>query len=225
MNSIDTQIIRFIDRLSGYQDATLREQRACTVFNQYSYRYPENAIKRDNLRLYLHVLSQNNSGMMLVGEAPGYRGCRLTGIPFTSEDLLRNSFAPGLGNPGFKTKGSTKEQTASIVWGTLNTYDLRYRLPLLWNAFPFHPHKIKNPCSNRNPTRQELDAGEPFILDLISLFKIRSFVAIGNTAAATLSKIGIYCRIIRHPSFGGKREFAKGIETLYTTFEHNNIQL
>ena len=61
------------------------------VYNQYSYEHKENAIRRNNLYIYLQQMRRVNPKIMLLGEAPGYRGCRLTGVPFTSEHLLLNN--------------------------------------------------------------------------------------------------------------------------------------
>src|SRR3954451_11496200 len=50
-----------------------------------------------NLGAYLAALrSRGYSGHLLVGEAPGYRGCAVTGIPFTSAVVLHRSGHPFL---------------------------------------------------------------------------------------------------------------------------------
>lgn len=46
--------------------------------------------KRENLRLYLMELYKNKPTYMLVGEAPGYKGCGVSGIPFTDENEMKN---------------------------------------------------------------------------------------------------------------------------------------
>lgn len=43
-----------------------------------------NGARRGNLADYLRLMARREPTLLLVGEAPGYRGCRLTGIPFTS---------------------------------------------------------------------------------------------------------------------------------------------
>lgn len=127
------------------------------VYNQYSYQYQENSIRRDNLLIYLNQMYELKPKVILVGEAPGYRGCRLTGVPFTSEHLLMNNME-GLGLFG-KEKGYRlasnkekllKEATATIIWETLIKHDA---VALGWNAFPFHPHKKDNEKSNRAPLK------------------------------------------------------------------------
>ncbi|WP_207653606.1 hypothetical protein [Clostridium peptidivorans] len=63
------------------------------VYNQYSYEQEENFIRRENLMIYLKQMYKLKPKIILVGEAPGYRGCRLTGVPFTSEHLLMNNIS------------------------------------------------------------------------------------------------------------------------------------
>jgi len=115
------------------------------VYNQYSYECNENSIRRNNLLIYLKQMHKLKPKVMLVGEAPGYRGCRLTGVPFTSEHLLMNNIGGlelfGKEN-GYKLalqkEKLLKEATATIIWNTLLDHNI---MALAWNAFPFHPQK------------------------------------------------------------------------------------
>ena len=63
------------------------------AYNQYSYDQPENETRRQNLRRYWQQMAILRPSVLLVGEAPSYRGCRLTGIPFTSEAILLDGAA------------------------------------------------------------------------------------------------------------------------------------
>ena len=54
-----------------------------------------NQLRRHNLTRYLSAMEQSRPTLLLVGEAPGYRGCRLTGIPFTSSHTLVQEMVPG----------------------------------------------------------------------------------------------------------------------------------
>ncbi len=188
---------------------------AYNAANQYAYGGEGNSIRRENLRLYLEQMADLRPRVLLVGEAPGYRGCRLTGVPFTSEFIiLRGAGSFGLfgGSKGYQKTSELamvcKEQTATIVWETL---DRLPSIPLLWNAVPFHPHKAGNPQSNRLPNSHELETGRRFLHELGCLFNVATVVAVGNTAEATLKRMGISCRKVRHPANGGKREFVEGM--------------
>jgi hypothetical protein len=58
----------------------VRHKNTATVCNPYL-----NQNIADNLRLYLDaMIKMKGKRVLLVGEAPGYKGCKITGIPFTS---------------------------------------------------------------------------------------------------------------------------------------------
>jgi uracil-DNA glycosylase len=200
---------RFLDELAR----VALSPRAC---NQYARGVPENAVRRRNLRLYLEQLDAIGPRLMLVGEAVSYRGGRLTGIPFVSESLMLCGAAGVLGEGnGFRratrTPRPSTEASATMVWATIRHIE---PLPLLWNAFPFHPHADGNPFSNRLPTSGELAAGQRFIEWLLRLFPIERVAAIGNAAASSLEKLGVEHVKVRHPSQGGKRKFVEGMARL-----------
>jgi hypothetical protein len=181
------------------------------VWNQYSHDDPFGHIRRRNLQLHWQRLHSQRPISLLLGEAVGYRGGRLTGLPFVSEQIL-------LDHPHFGTaRGFVKtpewpiicrEATATIMWQTLDT---RGRNPVLWNVFPFHPHRPGHPASNRKPTLAELSLGEHFVRLLLDLFPITTIVAVGNTAENALQCWQLACVKVRHPSHGGKRPFQAGL--------------
>jgi uracil-DNA glycosylase len=189
-----------------------------TAFNQYGGGDPSNAIRRNNLKLYLSEMAEIRPRVLLLGEAPGYQGWRLSGVPFTSEDIMLRGI-PELGLFGREKAYSKtqefdrvrKEPTATVVWETLAYYKF---VPLLWSAFPFHPHKEGDPMSNRLPTKFELDQGKPIFQELIKMFSIEEVVAVGNIAHLSLAAAGMDVTKIRHPSHGGKPGFALGIAGL-----------
>ncbi|KAA3665296.1 MAG: uracil-DNA glycosylase [Chloroflexi bacterium] len=185
------------------------------VFNPYDHENTENNMRRTNLTYYLQTLRTKQPSTLLVGEAPGYRGCRLTGIPFTSPNLLQSDMASQQlfgENQGYLTPNEwphiQREASATIVWQLLNTLP---NLPLLWNAFPFHPHKPGNRQSNRPPKRSELALGRPFLTQLLHLFPITDIIAVGNKADTALTMWQIPHEKVRHPSHGGKQQFVNGI--------------
>lgn len=52
--------------------------------NFFNRAVPENALRRHNLEIYLQEMLDRRPKVLLVGEAPGFRGMRITGVPFTN---------------------------------------------------------------------------------------------------------------------------------------------
>lgn len=188
------------------------------LFNPYGYENEANCVRRHNLRLYLTSMAQRRPQVMLVAEAPGYRGCRLTGVPFVSPFIMRQGldqadlFGHARGyQMGDEWPEIRREASATIVWQTLLAHRF---IPLLWNTLPFHPHRPDTPQSNRTPRTSELDIGEPFLRVLLQLFPLQTVVAVGNTAESALARWGISFRKVRHPAQGGKKHFVQGIQKI-----------
>jgi uracil-DNA glycosylase len=139
------------------------------------------ALRRRRLRDYLE--GHFHASLLLVGEAPGYRGARTSGVPFTSERQLTGR------GPG--------EATATIVRRTLEELELD---ALCWNVVPTHPGTAG---SNRRPSRAEVAAARPFLDELASG---RRILAVGRLAAAVTG-----APYVRHPSHGGAAEFRAGL--------------
>jgi uracil-DNA glycosylase len=129
------------------------------------------------------------AGYLLVAEAPGYRGTRVSGIPLTSERQLT-----GLG---------PAEATATVVHAALAEIGLEDDV-LLWNVVPTHPGGER---SNRRPTRAEIAAGLTFARELA---RGRSVLAVGRIAHEAFG--GVY---LRHPAHGGATAFRRGLAELF----------
>ena len=194
--------------------------RACNQFSRTAGDLRANAIRRRNLRLYLDELDAIGPRMLLVGEAVSYRGGRLTGIAFVSESVMlggvdtRNGRVLGADHGYRKATAGPRlstEASATMVWSTIREIE---PLPLLWNAFPFHPFHAGEPDTNRAPTAAELAIGERFIARLLRLFAFERVVAIGNHASASLTKMSVGHDKVRHPSQGGKNLFVEGMARL-----------
>ncbi len=193
------------------------------AYNQYSRIAGDlraNAIRRRNLRLYLGELDAIRPRMLLIGEAVSYRGGRLTGIAFVSESVMLGGVETRSGrvlgaDHGYRkaTAGPrlSTEASATMVWSTIRGIE---PLPMLWNAFPFHPFHAGDANSNRAPASAELAIGERFIARLLRLFAFERIVAIGNHASASLTKMSIAHDKVRHPSQGGKNLFVEGMARL-----------
>lgn len=195
----------FIEKLTDYYIDS------ATVENMYS----ADSNQLNNLKLYLEKMFLLKPEYLIVGEAPGYKGCRWSGVPFTSERNLKENNFFGLEN-GFKIRNPNKpesESSATIVWNCLDKLET---LPLIWNSFPFHPHNKDNQNSNRAPTGEELKQGKIILEELIGIFEIKKnhIIPIGQNAAKILKEYEIP-RIIRHPSHGGKDDFITGMEAIF----------
>lgn len=189
-----------LESLSGRESSEI-------VFNQY-----QDEEIRNNLKLYFDYLIQNKHDVLLIGEAPGYRGCRLTGIPFTGGVVIKNAK-----HKIFKEIGSeiklhqvVSESTATILWDFLGN---DRPVPILWNAFPFHPHKCGMPESNRKPNVQELKEGKKYLKIVYDIFKPKKLCSLGRVGEITLRELFPSEEIIyiRHPSYGGKKKFNNGM--------------
>jgi len=136
-------------------------------------------------RLAAYLESRRESPFLLVGEAAGYRGARVSGIPFTSERQL--------------TGRGPAEASATIVHRVLAELGIAEEV-LLWNVVPTHPG---TECSNRRPTRAEVEAGLPYLQELA---RGRLTISVGRLAQAVLGD-----PYVRHPSHGGARAFSEGV--------------
>jgi uracil-DNA glycosylase len=166
----------FVERLAA--------ARIGRTYNQYAH----SPLRRARLASYLRQRAE--APILLVGEAPGYRGTRVSGIPLTSERQL--------------TGAGPAEATATIVHRVLADLGVD-RDVLLWNLVPTHPGTS---MSNRPPTLAEIDAGAPFLRELAHG---RRVIPIGRLAHARLGG-----RYVRHPSHGGATAFAHGLAAALT---------
>ena len=142
-------------------------------------------------RLGSYLEARRTAEVVLVGEAAGYRGARVSGIPFTSERQLTGS--------------GPAEATASIVHRVLAELGVEDEV-LLWNVVPTHPG---SESSNRRPTREEVAAASPFLDELA---RARVAIAVGRLAASVLD-----APYVRHPSRGGAAEFEAGLRRSFAT--------
>jgi uracil-DNA glycosylase len=201
----------FVDRLAAVETGP-----GCTNF--FDAAVPANAQRRRNLGIYLQEMLDRSPKVLLLGEAPGFRGMRITGVPFTNRTMFEgqaNSF--GLFGPvkGYvlpvEAAAVAAEPTATVMWDVLAELEF---LPLLWSACPWHTHLPGRPLSNRTPTVAEAALGTPFWQALMELFGIERLVAVGNVAHRSLQRNGLDVPKIRHPAHGGRSGFKRGLEEL-----------
>lgn len=180
------------------------------LFNQYKDSDPivdlpnANNIRKQNLRNYLGSFSQRPP-ILVVGEAPGPRGCRFSGVPFTSEaQLCAHGYLPFAGRQSSARESPYAENTATIFWKVLAPYHPKF---FVWNCVPFHPHKQGEILSIRSPTKREVSFYSGILSELKTLVKPIHILAVGRKAEFGLKQIGVRPIYLKHPSHGGAREF------------------
>jgi uracil-DNA glycosylase len=148
--------------------------------------YADSALRRRRLVEYLE--SRSAARLLLVGEAAGYKGARVSGLPFTAERQLTGS--------------GPSEISATIVHRTLDELGIADDV-LLWNLVPTHPHRAGNPDSNRAPTRDEIRSARRFVDALAGAGpRNRLLLAVGRLAQRELG-----APYVRHPAHGGAAAF------------------
>ncbi len=167
----------------------LVERLAAAEIGETYNQYGASALLRDRLCSYLESCVAAN--VVLVGEAAGYRGARVSGIPFTSERQLTGS--------------GPAEATATVVHRVLAELGVEDEV-LLWNVVPTHPG---SETTNRRPTRAEVVAAAPFLAEAT---RGRVAIAVGRLAAAALD-----APYVRHPSHGGAAAFEQGLRRAFAT--------
>lgn len=203
-------IASFVDELASIPSAS-------GFTNFYSSAEEENAVRRHNLTLYLRDVSERSPRVLMVGECPGYRGTKVTGVPFADALIVLNGiheldmFGTERGyRPPLEEAYPPKEQTSTVMWQALAHFGF---VPLLWASFPFHPHG-DGLDTNRTPTGEELLLGREFLLKLLNDWPIEQVVAVGRVAERTLGTLQVSCVHVRHPARGGRRAFEAGLGAL-----------
>jgi hypothetical protein len=146
-------------------------------------------VRRERLAAYLE--SKRGARIVLVGEAAGYRGARISGIPFTSERQL--------------TGRGPAEASATIVHRVLGDLGIEDEV-LLWNVVPTHPHEPGSPYTNRRPSRFEVDVSFRYLEGAACG---RPLIAVGRLAEEVTG-----APYVRHPAHGGAAGFRAGLAAL-----------
>jgi hypothetical protein len=149
-----------------------------------------------------------------IGRDLGHRGGRRTGLALTDDaHLTVHASRWNLSIERPTTGAAVAERTAAVIWSVL----AQVPAPIfLWNVFPLHPHEPGEPFSNRSHHHHERAVGEELLAELIAMLRPRRLLAIGNDAAKVASRQAVAEVIqVRHPSYGGQREFLNQIRCLY----------
>jgi hypothetical protein len=218
-----TTLKDFVEELANYEVPS-------HVDNQYA-----DALQRHNLYQYLKLHS--DATILLLGEAAGYKGCFYSGIPFTSGHILAThpTYTPYRTLFQFDVIKDVKEQSAAIVHDFFLQHTGTFERVVLWNAYPFHPHKyetlatgleVEHILSNRTPTYEELLLGAQILTKLQHYFHFTQIYPVGKSAEHALDQLHIrYQGTIRHPANGGKPQFWKDLERCLNTYEIHEVEL
>jgi DNA polymerase len=116
-----------------------------------------------NRRCIVHGYGRSDARVLLVGEAPGYKGGDLTGVPFTRD------------------RSGVRLQRVLIELGLSDETDPRVQQPRL-RCFITNVVRC-NPPANRTPTRAEIANCLPHLWQELQMVQPEVVVPIGNVAA------------------------------------------
>jgi uracil-DNA glycosylase len=166
------------------------------------------AIRRENLRAYISSF-RSRAKVLLVGEAPGHKGCRFSGVPFTSEAQFCEGVLPFSGQKSSSFPHPAREATATIFWGIMQAYHPKF---IVWNSIPFHPYKAGSVRSNRPPRNLEIENYLEILEGVLSTVDPVSVIAVGKRAEKALKLLGVDFDTARHPSRGGAKDFEMAVK-------------
>ena len=189
-------------------------------------------VRRNNLMAYL-LPRLGRSKIFVVAEAVGYQGGRFSGIAITCERMLldkhktirahqitpvtlqRTSSPVSPMLKRTQQEQGFNEPTDTVVWSAIIEQGIDPYDALLWNIFPFHPHKAGEPLTNRTPTESEQQLGWEYTKKLLALHTELGgpkplVLAVGQKSADTMGRFGLSAIGLRHPANGGANLYREG---------------
>jgi len=160
--------------------------------------------------------SRLRTGFYSLRQAPSHRGCRHSGIAFTSERQLLAGEIPRIAGMSYRLTSRLRpysEASATIVWKALYELEIE-KSTILWNALQMHPHEPENEQLNRTPTSEEFEIGKRALKMLVRRFPSAKVVAVGRKAEKSLKSMGIQAEHVPHPARGGAAAFRKELKRL-----------
>lgn len=177
-------------------------------------------IRRSNLSKMLDAAVKNGVDSIWIGRDLGHKGGRRTGLALTDETHLQYAGEKWDVTLHQATRGKPfSERTAANIWSFARLIKPNI---FMWNVFPCHPHEMDNPLTNRSHTARERDFGMTMLESLDKMLMPKKIVAIGNDAYKASIKLFPEWKVykIRHPSYGGEKDFASQMTDLYQIEEN-----
>lgn len=200
---------------------SLKELRFDNAFNPYADRCSVHDVSDAPARRskvlfkFLDAAMKAEIDALWIGRDLGYRGGRRTGLALTDDvHLAIHATRWNLSVERATTGTFVAERTAAVIWSML----AQVPVPIfLWNVFPLHPHQAGDPFSNRSHKPHERVVGEEILAELIVMLRPKRLIAIGNDAAKTAARLAGRTDVaqVRHPSYGGQRDFVRQVRDLY----------
>lgn len=200
---------------------SLRDLKFENVFNPYADRCVVHDVsdaparRAKALLKFLEAAAKTEIDALWIGRDLGHRGGRRTGLALTDDvHLAIHATRWNVSVERATTGAVVAERTAAVIWSMLALVPAPV---FLWNVFPLHPHETGDPFSNRSHKPHERAVGEQLLAELIVMLRPRRLVAIGNDAAKTASRFAGNADVVqvRHPSYGGQRDFVRQVRCLY----------
>lgn len=173
-----------------------KEKTVGGLFNQYNQvnlkldQTDADIIRQRNLVEYITGLVEPIK-VVFVGVAPGFRGCRFSGVPFLSEKiLLGKKFRHfiGIGDYCQSSKGAKYgENSATKVWTSLSAVFTKDELKhfFFWNIVPYHPAGEVD--INRDPLGNEIEKYCGITYEIINILKPAVIACFGELPTKKLN--------------------------------------
>uniref|UniRef100_UPI0040271F69 uracil-DNA glycosylase family protein n=1 Tax=Candidatus Stercorousia sp. TaxID=3048886 RepID=UPI0040271F69 len=178
MNKKESEIYEFINNLQNPIKLHTNKKYNNPWINQNNY---------NNLLTFL--LAKQNAKYILIGEAPGRKGCLQCGVPFCDDYTLEKLVK--IDNNKIKKSKETSAQR--IYYAFEDNF-------IAWNAFPYQP--CDEYGNNRPPSIEELKFGNEYLKKFLNIFysKNKEIILIGNKAEYACKNFKIEYKKIIHPS-------------------------